>query len=171
MRCTRSLVLVLSCAVVVLVACSGGADTLDGKQVQRTIVAQLRRDFAGAPIGAAKCPKEIKRKAGKSSACIATVANQPVPITVTQTKSDSRYRVVREVAVLDVGKVQGFVQMQYDQQVGVQVTASCSPPGQTIVVAKPQTTIPCTVTDSVGGTDTVQVRVDDTAGNISIPTL
>jgi hypothetical protein len=40
-----------------------------------------------------------------------------------------------------------------------------------VLVAKPQTTIPCTVTDSQGTTDTVQVRVSDTSGNIKIATI
>jgi hypothetical protein len=72
--------------------------------------------------------------------------------------------------VLDVAKVQDFVQTQYDQQVGVQVTAACAP-GKTVLVAKPQTMIPCTVTDSQGTTDTVQVLVSDTGGTIKIPTI
>jgi hypothetical protein len=170
MRRSRGLALVLSCTVVVAVACSGGSDSLDGKQIQRSIVAQLRRDFVGAPIGAAKCPSQIKRKPGKIFMCTAAVANEPVPITVTQTQNDPGYHVMREVAVLDVGKVQDFVQMQYDQQVGVQVTAACAP-GKTVIVAKPQTMIPCTVTDSQGTTDTVQVLVSDTRGNIKIATI
>jgi hypothetical protein len=66
--------------------------------------------------------------------------------------------------------VQAFVQTQYDQQVGVQVTAACAP-GKSVIVAKPQTMIPCTVTDSQGTTDTVQVLVSDTSGNIKISTI
>jgi hypothetical protein len=168
---SRGLALVLSCTVLAVVACSGGADMLDGKQVERTIVAQLRRDFVGAPVGAAKCPKQIKRKAGRVFQCTAAVAGEPVPITVTQTQGDPGYHAVREVAVLDVGKVQNFVQMQYDQQVGVQVTAACAPPGKSVIVAKPQTTIPCIVRDAQGTTDSVQVQVSDTRGNIKIATI
>ena len=160
----------LACALAILAACSGGSNTLDSKEVERTIRTQLRRDFAGAPVGAAKCPAQIKKKTGKQSTCTATVGNEPVPITVTQTDRDPGFRIVREVAVLDVGKVQAFVQTQYDQQVGVQVTAACAP-GKTVIVAKPQTTIPCTVTDSQGTTDTVQVLVSDTSGNIKIATI
>jgi len=91
-------------------------------------------------------------------------------MTVTQTNQDPGFRVVRQVAVLDVAKVQDFVQTQYDQQVGVQVTAACAP-GKTVLVAKPQTMIPCTVTDTQGTTDTVQVLVSDTSGNIKIATI
>lgn len=160
----------LACALVILAACSGGSSTLDSKQVELVIRKQLRRDFAGAPVGAAKCPNQIKKKTGKQFTCTAAVGNEPVPITVTQTDRDPGFRVVREVAVLDVGKVQAFVQTQYDQQVGVQVTAACAP-GKTVIVAKPQTTIPCTVTDSQGTTDTVQVLVSDTSGNIKIATI
>ena len=46
----------LACALAILAACSGGSDTLDSKKVERTIRTQLRKDFAGAPVGAAKCP-------------------------------------------------------------------------------------------------------------------
>lgn len=98
------------------------------------------------------------------------MSGEPVPITVTQTDRDPGYRALREVAVLNVAKVQGFVQMQYDQLVGVQVTASCAP-GKSVLVARPQTMIPCTVTDSQGTTDTVQVLVSDTAGNVKIATI
>ena len=160
----------LACALAILAACSGGSSTLDSKEVERTIRTQLRRDFAGATVGAAKCPAQIKKQTGKQFNCTAAVGNEPVPITVTQTDRDPGFRVVREVAVLDVGKVQDFVQTQYDQQVGVQVTASCAP-GKSVLVAKPQTTIPCTVTDSQGTTDTVQVLVSDTSGNIKIATI
>jgi Domain of unknown function (DUF4333) len=161
---------VLACALTILAACSGGSSTLDGKEIERRIGTQLRRDFAGASVGAAKCPAQIKKKTGKQVTCTAAVGNEPVPITVTQTDRDPGFRIVREVAVLDVGKVQAFVQTQYDQQVGVQVTAACAP-GKTVLVAKPQMTIPCTVTDSQGTTDTVQVLVSDTSGNIKISTI
>ena len=160
----------LACALAILAACSGGSNTLDSKAIERTIRAQLRKDFAGALVGAAKCPAQIKKQTGKQFNCTAAVGNEPVPITVTQTDRDPGFRVVREVAVLDVGKVQAFVQTQYDQQVGVQVTAACAP-GKSVLVAKPQTTIPCTVTDSQGTTDTVQVLVSDTSGNIKIATI
>jgi hypothetical protein len=161
---------VLACALAILAACSGGSSTLDSKEIERTIHTQLRKDFTGAPVGAAKCPAQIKKKTGTQVTCTATVGNEPVPITITQTDRDPGFRIVREVAVLDVGKVQNFVQTQYDQQVGVQVTASCAP-GKSVLVAKPQTTIPCTVTDSQGTTDTVQVLVSDTSGNIKIATI
>jgi Domain of unknown function (DUF4333) len=170
MRRFRGVALVLVCMVAGAAACSGGSDTLDGKDVEKTIGKRLRKDFAGAPIGATKCPKEIEKKSGKQFECTATVGNEPVPYTVTQTDRDPGYRAVRQVAVLDVGKVQNFVQTQYDQTVGVQVSAACAP-GKTVLAAKPQTTIPCTVTDAVGTTDTVQVQVNDIAGNISIGTI
>jgi uncharacterized protein DUF4333 len=161
---------VLACALAILAGCSGGSSTLDSKEIERTIRSQLRRDFAGAPLGAAKCPNQIKKKTGKQFTCTAAVGNEPVPMTVTQTNQDPGFRVVRQVAVLDVAKVQDFVQTQYDQQVGVQVTAACAP-GKSVIVAKPQTMIPCTVTDSQGTTDTVQVLVSDTSGNIKISTI
>lgn len=157
----------LACTVFAAAACSGGSNTLDGKDVEQSIGKQLRKDFAGASIGATKCPKNIKKKSGQEFTCTATVGNEPVPITVTQTDRGPGYRAVRQVAVLDVAKVQTFVQTQYDQTVGVQVRAACAP-GKTVLVAKPQTTIPCSVTDSAGTTDTVQVLVNDTNGNISI---
>jgi hypothetical protein len=167
---TRGFALVFACTMAAAVACSGGPGTLEGNDVEKTIGKQLRKDFAGAPIGATTCPKEIKKKTGKQFECTATVGNEAVPISVTQTEKDPGYRAVREVAVLDVGKVQDFVQTQYDQTVGVQVTAACAP-GKTVLVAKPQTTIACTVTDAVGTTDTVQVQVNDISGNISIGTI
>ncbi len=167
---SRGVACALACALAILAACSGGANTLDSKAVEHAIGTQLRKDFAGAPVGAAKCPAQIKKKTGKQFMCTAAVGNEPVPITVTQTDRDPGFRVVREVAVLDVGKVQAFVQTQYDQQIGVQVTAACAP-GKSVLVAKPQTTIPCTVTDSQGTTDTVQVLVSDTSGNIKIATI
>jgi hypothetical protein len=161
----------LACVVAVVAACSGGSNTVDSKEVESTIRAQLRRDFPGAPVGAAKCPDNVKKKTGNQFSCTASVSGEPVPITVTQTDRDPGFRPLREVAVLDVAKVQNFVQTQYDQQVGVQVTASCAPPGKSVIVARPQTMIPCTVTDSQGATDTVQVLVSDTAGDIKIATI
>jgi hypothetical protein len=160
----------LACVVVAVAACSSASSTLDTKEIEGTIRAQLRKEFRGAPIGRTKCPDNVKKKTGKQFTCTATVNGEPVPITVTQTERDPGYRALREVAVLDVAKVQNFVQMQYDQQVGVQVTASCAP-GKSVIVARPQTQIPCTVTDSQGTTDTVQVLVSDTAGNIKIATI
>jgi hypothetical protein len=165
----RGLACVLACTVAVL-ACSGGSSTLDSQEVERAIRSQLRKDFAGAPIGATKCPEEIKKKTGKQFTCTAAVSNEPVPITVTQTEQDPGFRALREVAVLDVAKVQDFVQTQYDQQVGVQVTAACAP-GKSVLVAKPQTMIPCIITDSQGTSDTVQVLVSDTSGTIKIATI
>jgi Domain of unknown function (DUF4333) len=96
---------VLACTVAVAAACSGGPSTLDSKEVERAIRNQLRKDFTGAPIGATKCPVEIKKKTGKQFTCTAKVSNEPVPITVTQTEQDPGFRALREVAVLDVAKV------------------------------------------------------------------
>lgn len=160
----------LACAVLAAAACSGGSNTLDDSDVENSIRTQLRKDFAGAPIGSTKCPADIKKKSGDEFTCTATVGSEPVPITVTQTDRDPGYRAVRQVAVLDVEKVQTFVTTQYDQTVGVLVSAACAP-GKTVLVAKPQTTIACSVTDSAGTTDTVQVLVNDTNGNISIGTI
>ena len=70
-------------ALPILAACSSGSNTVDGKQVERTIRKQLRKDFVGAPVGAVKCPKDIKKKTGAQFTCTATVGNEPVPITVT----------------------------------------------------------------------------------------
>ena len=167
---SRGVACLLACALAIFAACSGGSSTLDSKEVEGTIRAQLRKDFAGVPLGATKCPDDVKKKTGKQVTCTATVGNEPVPIRVTVTDRDPGFRILREVAVLDVAKVQEFVQTQYDQQVGVQVTAACAP-GKTVLVAKPQTTIPCTVTDTQGTTDTVQVLVSDTSGNIKIATI
>ena len=75
----------LSCTVAVVVACSGSSNTLDGNEIERSIVTQLRKDFTGAPVGKAHCPNEIKRKTGNVFTCSASVGNEPVPITVTQT--------------------------------------------------------------------------------------
>ena len=160
----------LACTVAVVTACSGGSDTLDGNDVEQTISRQLRKDFTGASIAATQCPKEINKKTGDEFTCTANVGNEPVPIEVTQTEKDPGYRVERRVAVLDVAKIQDFVQTQYDQTVGVQVTAACAP-GKTVLVAEPQTMISCTVTDSVGTTDTVEVLVNDSSGNVSIGTI
>ena len=160
----------VACSVLAAAACSGGSNTLDGKDVEKSIGKQLQKDFAGASIGSTKCPNDIEKKSGKQFMCTATVDNEPVPIAVTQTDRDPGYRAVREVAVLDVAKVQTFVTTQYDQTVGVLVAATCAP-GKTVLVAKPQTMIACSVTDSAGTTDTVQVLVNDTNGNISIGTI
>ena len=160
----------LACTLAIFAACSGGSSTLDSKEVEGAIRTQLRKDFAGVSVGATKCPDDVKKKTGKQVTCTATVGNEPVPIRVTVTDRDPGFRILREVAVLDVAKVQEFVQTQYDQQVGVQVTAACAP-GKTVLVAKPQSTIPCTVTDTQGTTDTVQVLVSDTTGNIKIATI
>jgi hypothetical protein len=161
---------VVACTVLAAAACSGGSNTLDGKDVEGSIGKQLRKDFAGASIGSTKCPEDITKKPGKQFTCTATVGNEPVPVTVTQIDRDPGYRAVRQVAVLDVAKVQTFVTTQYDQTVGVLVSAACAP-GKTVLVAKPQTTIPCSVTDSAGTTETVQVLVNDINGNISIGTI
>jgi hypothetical protein len=169
-RRSRGVVLVLACAVAMAVACSGGPEMLDSREVEKSIGKQLGKDFAGAPIGSTTCPKEIKKETGKRFQCTATVGNEQVPIRVTQTEKDPGYEAVREVAVLDVAKIQGFVQTRYDQTVGVQVMASCAE-GRAVLVATPQTTISCTVTDSVGTTDTVQVLVNDINGNVSIGTI
>ena len=55
----------LACALAILAACSGGSNTLDSKEVERTIRTQLRRDFAGASVGAAGCPDQTQKKTGK----------------------------------------------------------------------------------------------------------
>jgi Domain of unknown function (DUF4333) len=169
---SRGVACLLACALVIFAACSSGSSTLDSKEVEAAIRTQLRKDFAGAPVGATTCPDDVKKRTGKQATCTATISNEPAPITVTVTVTDRDpgFRIMREVAVLDVAKVQDFVQMQYNQQVGVQVTAACAP-GKTVLVAKPQTMIPCTVADTHGTTDTVQVLVSDTSGNIKIATI
>jgi hypothetical protein len=160
-------VLAVTCAGALTAACSGGPGRLDTRRVERFIAKQLRKDFVGAKVGPVHCPRKVTKKPGRRFGCTAMVAGAAVAISVTQTSGKLGFRTIRNDAVLDVNKVQAFVQTQYDLQVGVRVSTSCAP-GKLVLVVKPRTVITCTVTDTQGTTDMVQVRVEDAAGNVSI---
>ncbi len=79
----------------------------------------LSQDFPSAQVGPIRCPHNVKRDPGKTFQRAATVADASVPISVTRTRGSPGFRATRTSAILDVNKLQAYVQAQYDQQVGI----------------------------------------------------
>jgi len=157
-------VLVLAASAAFTAGCdfstsSGGDDKLGAARIESF----LQEEFRGIEVTGVQCSELDERDGTQQFRCAATVMGAPIELNVEAADED---RLVRTEAVLDVAKVEAFVVQQYDEQVGVTVTAECS--ADPVLVATPGDVVDCTVVDSAGTSQAPRVTVENLDGDISL---
>ncbi len=148
-------VLVLGGLVVGAVLLFGTA-MLDTTEAERQI-AQLTEDQAGVAPTDVSCPADIEAESGATFACTASLEEQLVSFTVTQTDEQGSVQVTSDNSFVDVAAVEASLDEQWAEVGGVPVVSTCDADGHSVLVDGVGTPIACTVANAADRTDSVEV--------------
>jgi hypothetical protein len=164
-------VLVLGGLVVGAVLLLGSTATLDTAEAERQI-AQMTEEQAGVAPTDVSCPADIEAEAGATFACSASLEDQPITFTVTQTDDQGNIEVAGDNSFVDVATVEASLTQQLGEVTGVEVVSTCDTDGHTVLVDGVGTPIPCTVTNAEDATDSIDVTATvDEDGAVSYEVL
>jgi hypothetical protein len=164
-------VLVLGGLVVGAVLLLGATTTLDTADAERQI-AQMTEEQAGVAPTGVTCPEDIEAEAGATFSCSASLEDQPMTFTVTQTDDEGTIQVDGDNSFVDIATVEASLTQQLGEVTGVEVVSTCDADGHTVLVDGVGTPIPCTVTNAEDATDSVEVTATvDEDGAVSYEVL
>ena len=144
-----------------------GAKTLDTADAERQI-AQLTEESAGVAPTDVSCPADIEAETGATFACSASLEDQPISFTVTQTDDDGNVEIDGDNTFVDVATVEASLNEQLGEVTGVEVVSTCDADGHRILVDGVGTPIPCTVANAADASDSVEVTATvDESGAVS----
>jgi uncharacterized protein DUF4333 len=144
-----------------------GTKTLDTAEAERQI-AQLTEEQAGVAPTDVTCPANIEAEAGATFACSASLENQPISFTVTQTDADGNVQITSDNSFVDVAAVEASLNEQWGERAGVPVVSTCEADGHSVLVDGVGKPIPCTVTNAGDASDGVEVAATvDESGTVT----
>jgi hypothetical protein len=144
-----------------------GSTTLDTAEAERQI-AQLTQDQAGIAPTDVACPADIEAESGATFTCTASLEDQPISFTVTQTDDEGNVQVDGDNTFVDVDLVEASLDEQLGELSGVVVISTCDTDGRSVLVDAVGTPIPCFVDNAADATDTVEVVATvDESGAVS----
>ncbi len=133
-----------------------GTKTLDTAEAERQI-AQLTQEQAGVAPTDVSCPADIEAEAGATFDCSASLEDQPITFTVTQTDADGNVEITSDNSFVDIATVEASLNELLGEVAGVEVVSTCDADGHSVLVDGVGTPIPCTVTNAEDATDSVDV--------------
>ncbi len=144
-----------------------GAKTLDTAEAERQI-AQLTEDEAGVAPTDVSCPADIEAERGATFACSASLEDQPISFTVTQTDDDGNVEIDGVNTFVYVGTVEESLNQQLGEATGVEVVSTCEAGGHSVLVDGIGQPIPCVVTNAGDASDSIEVTATvDESGAVS----
>jgi hypothetical protein len=144
-----------------------GTKTLDTAEAERQI-ARITEEQAGVAPTDVSCPSDIEAESGATFACSASLDDQPITFTVTQTDDEGNVRIDSDNSFVDVATVEASLNQQWGEVAGVEVVSTCDTGGHAVLVDGIGTPISCTVTNAVDATDFVEVTATvDESGTVS----
>jgi hypothetical protein len=159
-------VLVLGGLVVGALVWFGGT-TLDTAEAERQI-GQLTQDQTGVAPTDVSCPADIAAEAGATFACTASLEDQPISFTVTQTDDEGNVQIDSDNTFVDVAVVEASLDEQLGELTGVEVISTCDTGGHTVLVDAVGTPISCVVDNAADATDSAEVVATvDESGAVS----
>jgi hypothetical protein len=172
-RRTGAIVAAVVAAVLVLGGLAVGAlllfgtKTLDTAEAERQI-AQLTEDEAGVAPTDVSCPADVEAETGATFACSASLEDQPISFTVTQTDDDGNVRIDGDNTFVDVATVEASLDAQLGEVAGVPVVSTCDAGGHSVLVDGIGQPIPCTVANAEDASDSIDVVATvDESGAVS----
>ncbi len=144
-----------------------GTKTLDTAEAERQI-AQLTEDEAGVAPTDVSCPADIEAERGATFACSASLEDQPISFTVTQTDDDGNVEIDGDNTFVYVGTVEESLNQQLGEATGVEVVSTCEAGGHSVLVDGIGQPIPCVVTNAGDASDSIEVTATvDESGAVS----
>jgi hypothetical protein len=144
-----------------------GSKVLDTAEAERQI-AQLTEEQAGVAPTDVSCPADIEAEAGGTFSCSASLEDQPISFTITQTDDDGNIEIVSDNSFVDVATVEASLTQQLGEVAGVEVVSTCDTGGHSVLVDGIGTPISCIVANAVDPSDSVEVTATvDESGTVS----
>ncbi len=144
-----------------------GTKTLDMAEAERQI-AQMTEDQAGVAPTDVSCPADVEAESGATFACSASLEDQPISFTVTQTDDDGNIQVNSDNTFVGIAAVEASLNEQWSEAAGVEVVSSCDADGHSVLVDGIGTPIPCIVANAEDASDSVEVTATvDESGAVS----
>jgi hypothetical protein len=144
-----------------------GTKTLDTVEAERQIT-QMTEEQAGVAPTDVSCPAEIEAESGATFTCTASLEDQPMSFTVTQTDDDGNVRVDSDNDFVDIATVEASLDQQWGELTGVDVVSTCDADGHSVLVDGIGAPIPCTVTNALDAADSVEITATvDGSGAVS----
>jgi hypothetical protein len=146
---------------------AAGTTTLDMAEAERQI-AQLTEEQSGVAPTDVSCPADVEARSGATFSCSASVEDQPITFTVTQTDDEGNVRIDGDNTFVDVATVEASLDEQLGEVAEVAVVSTCETDGHTVLVDGVGTPIPCTVVNAGDTSDSVEVTATvDENGDVS----
>ena len=133
-----------------------GTKTLDTADAERQI-AQLTEDQSGVAPTDVSCPADIEAESGATFACTASLEDQPISFTVTQTDDDGNVEISGDNSFVDIATVEASLNEQWSEAAGVGIVSTCDADGRSVLVDGVGTPIPCIVANAEDASDSVEV--------------
>ena len=144
-----------------------GTKTLDTADAERQ-VAQLTEEQAGIAPTDVSCPADIEAESGATFACTASLEDQPISFTVTQTDDDGNVQISGDNNFVDIATVEASLNEQWSEAAGVEIVSTCDADGHSVLVDGVGTPIPCIVANAEDASDSVEVSATvDESGAVS----
>ena len=144
-----------------------GTKTLDTADAEHQI-AQLTEDQSGVAPTDVSCPADIEAESGATFACTASLEDQPISFTVTQTDDDGNVQISGDNSFVDIATVEASLNEQWSEAAGVGIVSTCDADGHSVLVDGVGTPIPCIVANAEDASDSVEVLATvDESGAVS----
>jgi hypothetical protein len=144
-----------------------GSSTLDTAEAERQI-GQLTADQTGVAPTDLSCPADIEAESGATFTCTASLEDQPISFTVTQTDDEGNVQIASDNTFVQVDVVEASLDEQVGELAGVVVISTCDTDGRSVLVDAVGTPIPCFVDNAADATDTAEVLATvDESGAVS----
>ncbi|MGL5861697.1 MAG: DUF4333 domain-containing protein [Phycicoccus sp.] len=148
---------VLSGALVLAVVTVSSSE--DVATVQRAAVAQVRKEYPSAEVGAARCAGGLSWRSGSTVSCTVDVGGEPLPMTVRRPETAGDYTVASEAAVVDLRTVESDYTAAVAEAATTDVEIAC--PEQKTIVRAAGDTFTCAVTAEFGATTELTMTMRD----------
>ena len=144
-----------------------GSTTLDTAEAERQI-GRLTADRTGVAPTDLSCPADIEAESGATFTCTASLEDQPISFTVTQTDDEGNVQIDSDNTFVHVDVVEASLDEQVGELTGVVVISTCDTGGRSVLVDAVGTPIPCFVDNAADATDTAEVLATvDESGAVS----
>jgi hypothetical protein len=144
-----------------------GSTTLDTAEAERQI-GQLTADQTGVAPTDLSCPADIEAESGATFTCTASLEDQPISFTVTQTDDEGNVQIASDNTFVQVDVVEASLDEQVGELAGVVVISTCDTDGRSVLVDAVGTPITCFVDNAADATDTAEVLATvDESGAVS----
>jgi hypothetical protein len=158
--------LVLVAAVVGLVGAGvgapAGAAQLPQLAARRTVERSVHEAYPNLTFGNVACPSGVRRARGVSFTCTVQLPGTFLIVDATQTDATGTVELSTQQALIPTQSLRDFVA----QNASLPATVDCGPAPYR--VARAGQTIDCVANLADGTTRTVQLTVQDTAGNVTL---